>query len=267
MIQYILQPEDTIASIASKFNTSVSSILKLNDIENIDNIKPGQLLFIVKPNIRKAITNNNMPVLVRGSINPFVHLLQSRLYNAGFLTKKDLNGIFDITTENALIKFSKIYNLKPVNVVNETTWRILENINSYNTADFQCTCRIENSGILMFMKIPKMNYNPYEDINVKFIEVNTSENEKILDYKTSQILGLSLYDCSGNIIWDIADENIFNQNFNSIKISKDQCISYSYNIPISADILPGSYHILANDESVNLSKCKLHTTICIAKQK
>ncbi|MBU5486157.1 DUF3794 domain-containing protein [Clostridium sp. MSJ-11] len=43
---YIVQPGDTLWKIAKKYSTTVEDLVKINDIENMDYIKPGQKLII-----------------------------------------------------------------------------------------------------------------------------------------------------------------------------------------------------------------------------
>jgi murein DD-endopeptidase MepM/ murein hydrolase activator NlpD len=47
VIQYVVQPGDTVSSIAKKFDISIDSIRWQNDLKSIDSIKPGQTLEIL----------------------------------------------------------------------------------------------------------------------------------------------------------------------------------------------------------------------------
>lgn len=47
VITYEVQPNDTISTIANKFNITTNTILWANEIENIDSIMPGDTLFIL----------------------------------------------------------------------------------------------------------------------------------------------------------------------------------------------------------------------------
>lgn len=59
LILYIVQPGDTLWTIAKRFNSTVEELGKMNGIEDVDKIQIGQKIYIPKFNhIRKENTNN-----------------------------------------------------------------------------------------------------------------------------------------------------------------------------------------------------------------
>ena len=65
-----------------------------------------------------------MKTLRLGNQGPMVELLQSTLMKLGFYSGT-INGIFDITTRNAIIRFQRNFGITPDGVVGSSTWDAL----------------------------------------------------------------------------------------------------------------------------------------------
>lgn len=116
---YVVQPGDSLFTIAQKFNTTVGVILSANPkITNPNLIFPGQSLVI-------PISAINCPFLRQGNRGPEVKRFQILLRIAGF-NPGPIDGIFGRRTQAALTAFqSSIKELEPTGVADEGTWTAL----------------------------------------------------------------------------------------------------------------------------------------------
>lgn len=73
-VQYTVQPGDTMASIAAKFNTSLEALVKLNNLQDVNYVYVGQVLTIVKGNDQSndtpAVTPVTEPTPPMGQFGP-----------------------------------------------------------------------------------------------------------------------------------------------------------------------------------------------------
>jgi len=132
-MQYVVQPGDTLFSIAQRFGTTVQAIAQANNITNINVILVGQVLIIpvgptppgptpVPP--PPAPTPVNCPPLRQGDRGPLVRVLQTQLQRAGF-DPGPIDGIFGSRTDAAVRAFQQQRGLPVTGVVNVATWTAL----------------------------------------------------------------------------------------------------------------------------------------------
>lgn len=116
---YVVQPGDSLFTIAQKFNTTVGVILSANpQITNPNLIFPGQSLVI-------PIGAINCPFLRQGNRGPEVKRFQILLRIAGF-NPGPIDAIFGRRTQAALVAFQhSIKELEPTAVADEETWAAL----------------------------------------------------------------------------------------------------------------------------------------------
>ncbi len=132
LMQYVVQPGDTLFLIAQRFGTTVQAIMQANNITNPDIIVVGQILIIPAgtappaptPPVQPTPPVNQCPTLRRGSRGPIVRILQTQLERAGFEVGA-IDGIFGARTEAAVRSFQQQRNLPVTGVVNVATWTAL----------------------------------------------------------------------------------------------------------------------------------------------
>ncbi|MBR5280733.1 MAG: peptidoglycan-binding protein [Clostridia bacterium] len=67
-----------------------------------------------------------METVSYGSLGAYVEALQLALYRAGFLTQQsEIDGSFGINTQNAVLRFQRVYGLVPDGIVGVKTWNQL----------------------------------------------------------------------------------------------------------------------------------------------
>ena len=67
-----------------------------------------------------------METIAYGSQGAYVEALQLALYRAGFLTQQsEIDGIFEINTQNAVLRFQRAYGVVPDGIVGVKTWNQL----------------------------------------------------------------------------------------------------------------------------------------------
>lgn len=59
-IEYVIQPGDTLYSLAKKYNTTVEMIMNTNLALEPNNLRVGQKIYIF-PNSNRTISNKRMP--------------------------------------------------------------------------------------------------------------------------------------------------------------------------------------------------------------
>lgn len=113
---YVVQPGDTLFTIAKKFNTTVDSIISVNpQITDPNIIFPGQIIVIRNSTVE-------CPFLRQGDRGPAVRRFQTLLRIAGF-DPGPLDGIFGPRTQSALLAFQRsVKELEITGVVDIETW-------------------------------------------------------------------------------------------------------------------------------------------------
>jgi peptidoglycan hydrolase-like protein with peptidoglycan-binding domain len=118
---YVIKPGDTLFLIATRFNTTIEELLRLNPlITDPDVLRVGQIIRI--PDVPTPPVH--CPVLRQGATGPAVIQLQTALKAAGF-DPGPLDGVFGPRTEAAVIAFQKSKNLLVDGVVGPQTWAAL----------------------------------------------------------------------------------------------------------------------------------------------
>jgi len=132
-MQYVVQPGDTLYTIAQKFGTTIDAIVRANNITNPNLIFVGQVLTIptgtVPPPTPPPVipTPPSVPLcprLQRGARGPDVTRLQRLLLNAGF-NPGPIDGIFGSRTESAVRSLQAARRLPVTGIVNVATWTAL----------------------------------------------------------------------------------------------------------------------------------------------
>ena len=130
-MRYVVQPGDTLSSIAQRFGTTVQAIAQANNITNINLIVVGQVLIIpVGPTppgptpIPPPPPASNCPPLRQGDQGPLVRVLQTQLQRAGF-DPGPIDGIFGPRTNAAVRAFQQQKNIPVTGVVTVATWTAL----------------------------------------------------------------------------------------------------------------------------------------------
>lgn len=130
-MQYIVQPGDTLFTIAQKFNTTVDAIARANNITNINVIYVGQILTIPSGTVPPGPTPppgppvpDTCPTLRRGDQGPSVRRLQNLLLNRG-INPGPVDGIFGFKTETAVRTFQTQSGLPVTGIATTATWTAL----------------------------------------------------------------------------------------------------------------------------------------------
>lgn len=130
-MQYVVQPGDTLFSIAQRFGTTVQAIALANNISNPNLIVVGQVLIIpVGPTppgptpVPPPPPATACPPLRIGDRGPLVRILQTQLERAGFDVGA-IDGIFGPRTDAAVRAFQLQKNLPVTGVVDVATWTAL----------------------------------------------------------------------------------------------------------------------------------------------
>ncbi len=126
MRTYIVQPGDTLYTIAQRFGVSIQDIANANNLTNLNFLLPGQVLRIPvaepQPGApRRPIGPLPIPILRRGSVDAAVVLLQLRLQLLGYY-RGDLDGIFGARTERAMRRFQRATDLPINGIVDAQVW-------------------------------------------------------------------------------------------------------------------------------------------------
>lgn len=113
---YIVKPDDSLFTIAQRFNISLNSLILANpQITDPDQIFPGQMLTL-------PMSKPNCPLLRQGNRGPAVKRFQTLLWVARF-NPGPIDGIFGPRTQAALLVFqSSQKELEITGVVDEETW-------------------------------------------------------------------------------------------------------------------------------------------------
>lgn len=126
MQTYIVQPGDTLYTIAQRFGLTIQDIADANNLTNLNYLLPGQVLRIpVAPGEpggpRRPIGPLPIPTLRRGSVDSSVIPLQLRLQLLGYY-RGDLDGIYGARTERAVRRFQRAAGLPVNGIVDAQVW-------------------------------------------------------------------------------------------------------------------------------------------------
>ena len=178
MIQYIVQPGDSLYTIGIRFKTSVSALMQANHISDPNMIYPGQVLKIPLP-LSPTDGTGCLPDLRQGSSGPFVLLLQSQLARLGFYKGK-LDGIFDPTTEGSVRQFQISRSLRPTGHADLHTWRHLldDARGSQKAPPYHADMLL--SGLFLILSADRPAYNPGQAVELALTKINLSSKPSVL---------------------------------------------------------------------------------------
>ncbi|HYH03322.1 MAG TPA: LysM peptidoglycan-binding domain-containing protein [Bacillota bacterium] len=119
---YVIQPGDTLYTIARRFNTTINALLVANrQITNPNLITAGQTIIIPE----NDSPTTNCPLLRQGDRGPSVRRLQTLLRIAGF-DPGPIDGIYGARTQTALLAFQRsIREIEVSGVADIETWTAL----------------------------------------------------------------------------------------------------------------------------------------------
>lgn len=169
---YVVQPNDTIYSIASKFNVSAKKIIRDNELEFPNQLVPGQTVVIVYPSesylvkegdtIESIAKDHNISQMQLLKNNPF--LSDSQLYPGEILTIS-YNTTDSITTQGYIfpyidneilrktlpnLTYATIYNYRAVGEGNIVTYlddtKVIETAKEYGTIPLMMTTTMSPQG-------------------------------------------------------------------------------------------------------------------------
>lgn len=118
---YTVRSGDTIFNLATRFNTTVDAILRVNPGINPNNLQVGQVICI--PSTTPP-PSQQCPTLSMGSRGPSVTELQRLLMAHGF-NPGPIDGIFGSQTHAAVVAFQRSRGLVPDGIVGVQTWTAL----------------------------------------------------------------------------------------------------------------------------------------------
>ena len=259
MIQYIVQPGDTLYSIGLKFKTTVATLMEVNHITGPDMVYPGQILNIPLP-FSSAGDTSRFPDIRRGSTGPFVLLLQSQLSRLGFY-KGEMDGIFTPTTEGSAVQFQMSRNLPPTGHMDLHTWRhLLDDIRgSLDSPPYHADMVL--SGLFMLLSVDKPVYRPGETVHLSLRKTNLSNQTITLNYNTSQRYDFKLTFPSGRTLWRWSDDKSFTQVLGTLSLSPGQSVRYEERFALPSDPENGLFHVFGWNTAKQISHIKLHLTI------
>lgn len=261
MLQYIVQPGDTLYFISLKFKTSVDTLMKINHISDAHMIYPGQMIKIPLPYAPGGETNS-FPVMKKGSTGPFVILLQSQLARLGYYTGA-MDSIFDNVTEGSLYQFQTSRGLPPTGFADTRTWKqLLDDCQSaINSPPYHAM--MPYPGLFTILSIDKKDYQPGETIKMKLMKINLSQDAISLRYTTSQRYDFKISYPSGRVLWRWSEDKAFTQVLGSLVIAPGQAVQYDGEFTLSPSQTPGVYHVFGWNTARQTNHIKLHLTFSI----
>ncbi|MGI6538924.1 MAG: BsuPI-related putative proteinase inhibitor [Caldicoprobacterales bacterium] len=259
MIQYIVQPGDSLYTIGLRFKTSVTALMQANSITNPNMIYPGQLLMIPLPS-SNIIRTGSFPIIQKGSSGPFVLLLQSQLARLGYY-KGSMDGIFDSATEDSVIRFQLSRNIHPGGLVDADTWKcLLNHVREYeNAPPYQADMLL--SGLFVLLSADKPVYRPGETITITLRKINLAGKTIELNYNTSQRYDFEVRYSSGRTLWRWSDDKSFTQVLGTVSIRPGQVIRYSEQFILPANIKGGYYHVLGWNTAKQIEHIKFQVSV------
>lgn len=123
---YVVRTGDTLFTIAQRFNTTVESLVALNNIRDPNMILVGMVLTITpqEPTPEPPLEAQWCPRLTLGSRGNAVREVQQLLRERGF-DLGGIDGIFGARTRAAVVSFQRSRNLSVTGIVDLSTWRAL----------------------------------------------------------------------------------------------------------------------------------------------
>ncbi len=259
MLQYIVQPGDTLYFIGLKFKTTVDTLMEINHIGDPHWVYPGQILRIPLP-FSPLGDATGFPGIRRGSSGHFVLLAQSQLARLGFYTGA-MDGVFTATTEGSLIQFQISRNLHPTGVVDVGSWQQLldDNAASVNQPPFHT--RMVLSGLFMLLTANKTTFAPGETVEMTLMKINLSSAPINLRYNTGQRYEFKITYPSGRPLWRWSDSKSFTQALGTLVLSPGQSVRYTEPFTLPSKQHNGLYHLLGWNTAKQIEHLKLHTNI------
>ena len=117
-MQYVVRTNDSLAIIAQRFGTTEAEIRQINNLTDVDQVSPGQVLTIPVGGTQTC------PRLQRGSRGESVRTLQRLLRNEGF-NPGAIDGWFGENTERAVRRFQVRSRIPETGIVDVRTWEAL----------------------------------------------------------------------------------------------------------------------------------------------
>lgn len=259
MLQYIVQPGDTLYFIGLKFKTTVNNLMVVNHITDPHMVYPGQMLNIPLPFSPSGDTSS-FPTMKKGSTGAFVVLLQSQLAKLGFY-QGEMDGIFGPTTEGSLLQFQISRNMQPTGCIGVDTWRQLLDDTRASADSPPFHAQMVLSGLFMLLSVDKPVYSPGETINMSLMKINLSGKTITLNYNTSQRYEFKLTYPSGRTLWRWSDDKSFTQVLGNVILSPGQSVRYTAAFTLPQSQRDGHYHLFSWNTAKQINHIKLHLTI------
>ena len=261
MIQYIVQPGDSLYTIGIRFKTSVSALMQANHISDPNMIYPGQVLKIPLP-LSPTDGTGCLPDLRQGSSGPFVLLLQSQLARLGFYKGK-LDGIFDPTTEESVRQFQISRSLRPTGHADLHTWRHLldDARGSQKAPPYHADMLL--SGLFLILSADRPAYNPGQAVELALTKINLSSKTISLNYNTSQRYDFKITYPNGRTLWRWSDDKAFTQVLGEVSFPPGRIIRYTEKLILPSSVKDGIYHIYGWNTAKQINHIKLHIMINI----
>ncbi|WP_096155560.1 MULTISPECIES: LysM peptidoglycan-binding domain-containing protein [Bacillus] len=119
---YVIQPGDTLYSLATRFNTTLQLLMAYNaEIENPNLIYPGQIIQLPP----REFSYTLCPVLRQGDRGPNVSRIQFMLQTVG-LYRGVIDGIYGPLTQTAVLTWQRnTRELEMTGIVDAETWTSL----------------------------------------------------------------------------------------------------------------------------------------------
>jgi hypothetical protein len=259
MIQYIVQPGDTLYTIGLKFKTSAAALMEANYITSPGMVYPGQILNIPLP-VSPAGDTNRFPDMRRGSTGPFVLLLQSQLSRLEFY-KGEMDGAYTLTTEGSVMQFQASRNLPSTGYVDVHTWRQLldDTRGAVDSPPYHSDMVL--SGLFLLLSVDKPDYKPGETIHMSLMKTNLSNKTITLNYNTSQRYDFKLAYPSGRTLWRWSDDKSFTQVLGTLSLSPGQTVRYTAEFTLPSDPHSSLFHVFGWNVAKQINHIKLHLTV------
>ena len=145
ILEYVVEPGDTLSTIASKFNISLSTILIANDLGSGSTIKPGQKLIILPVtgviyHVKNGDTLSDIAKTYKGKISEIIAV--NNLSGEGNIFIGDIlvipNGKIPVSASStyaAYIPVGSSYFIAPL-----AKYTITQGLHWYNAIDFAAPC-------------------------------------------------------------------------------------------------------------------------------
>lgn len=261
MLQYIVQPGDTLYFIALKFNTSTDIIMEANNLNHRNDIYPGQVIYIPLFSQNSGM-NWSFPTLRRGAQGPFVFLIQSQLAGLSYYMGA-MDGIFQNITEGSVIQFQLSRDLPPTGVVDKTTWQQLLKDWKATTSAPPFQVKMVVPGLLMILSLDKRIYKPGESVSMTLLKINLTSRTIVLNYNTGQRYDFKIVYPSGKMLWRWSESKSFVQVLGSVNLLPNQCIHYTESFQFLHNQSTGTYQVFGWDIARQVEHLKLSVQIIL----